>query len=213
MIFLLFLFFSFPSIFQFSSTLRIESSALGLRASSSNQLQSWLMTFYREPQHRHVFFEILQAKYFDYSPILLSICEKIDNESLYAIVSDLKLFQFPDKLIADCICVSAKNFKWKNRTLFGINPLISIKFRPQDWTIEEIREFLLQNLDSEIYWETTLMGSSEVISLYFESTAIWKNIFINSIPDYSSARHIILNVLNWIRNSNLTKKRTFYCVK
>lgn len=180
------------------SLLKIESSALGLRASSREELQAWMLNYYLKPQDRHIFYSILQARYFDYSPVLLSICEVIDDRRLKKIISDLKNNNLPDQLIADCICKSAKNGPWLTESDLIVNPLISKHFNPQEWKLSQIYQFLCeaaadsQEINAKIRWESPLKSSSILhLSVYFGTTTqFWKTIRFNAIKDSSTALFI-----------------------
>lgn len=134
-------------------------------------------------QDRHLFYAILKSRYFDYSPVLNSFCEAVDDVRLHGIISDLQLNNFPDAIVADCICSSAKNGPWKDESLFPVNPIISKHFNPADWSSTQIREFFqsaLRTQNHEARWDAILKQDSTIdqksLSFYFESEDLWLTI-------------------------------------
>lgn len=172
-----------------SSLINIETSSFGLRASSQQELQAWLLKFYLKPQDRHLFYAILKSRYYDYFPVLNSICEAVEDARLYEIISDLKLNHFSDVIVADCICLSAKNGPWKDLTSFPVNPIISRRFKAIDWSLEQLRSFLQSSLtiqSHETRWEALLKDNPptdrELFPLYFEeSDNLWRTIQSQSV--------------------------------
>lgn len=74
----------------------METSSFGLRAASREQLQGLMMRFYLKPEDRHIFYSILKSTYFDYSPVLYSICSTTDDGRLIDIIEDLERNKFDD---------------------------------------------------------------------------------------------------------------------
>ena len=164
------------------------------------------MKFYLVPQDRHLFYSILKSRYFDYSSILYSICEVIEDQGINEIISDLESNGFDDEIIADCICLAAKNGPWRGRSSFAVNPIISKHFKSRDWPIKAARDFLNIAFSSQNYrtrWDAIL--NQEYLFLYFESSDLWRTIRSQSVKEASNSDLITSLIKQLIKNNNLKK--------
>lgn len=198
------------------SFLNVESSAIGLRSSCKEELEAVMISYLQNPDDNHLFYSLLKSKYFDYSPVLLSICEVIDDQRLFKIVSDLVENHLPEELIADCICVSAKNGHWSRKLKFPVNPLISSYFNAKDWNFNQLKHFsgaAIHDQSIKIRWPALVQANHEKLQLFFEQkTSLWKMIKAADITDTSKARFIAKNLVNDVKLVDIQEKsEEFMC--
>ena len=176
-----------------SSVINLESSAFGLRSSCKEELQATLIGYLQSYETENLFYSILKSKYFDYSAVLLSICEFIDDTRLYKIITDLKENHLSEEIIADCICVSAKNGPWKGKLKFPANPLISQHFDSKHWTLNQLKHFnhqAIQDQSIKTRWESFFKNGNQMI---FADT--WKSVKVTDISTVQQAVFIIKSLL------------------
>ena len=196
--------------------LKFETSAIGLRSSCKEELEAIMISYFKSPDDRHLFYSLLKSRYFDYSAILLSICEVIDDKRLFKIVSDLVENRLPEELIADCICVSAGNGPWIGELKYPVNPLISNYFNTKHWSLNQLKHFAriaIQNQSIKTRWKVLLQNNSENLQLFFEpKIGLWKTIQVSDISDSSKALFITKHLVNEIKISEIQgKSEEFLC--
>jgi hypothetical protein len=192
------------------SFLTIESSAIGLTSSCKEELEAIMISYFRSPEDDHLFYSLLKSRYFDYSPVLLSICEVIDNERFSKVLSDLVENHLPEELIADCISVRAKNSPWTGKMKYPVNPLISTHFNTKDWSFDQLKYFAssaIKDKSIKIRWNLLLQANYEKLQLFFEpQNSLWTMIKASDITDTSKALFIVKHLVNDVENFNIQEK-------
>lgn len=190
-----------------SSLKSIETSSFGLKASNFEELQSWLMRFYLKPEDRHIFYSIMKSTYFDYSQILYSICESVNDKELFNLIADLKSNDFNDEIVADCICIANKNGSLQEITNLPVNPVLSKHFNSNQWTFQQIKTFSTSALKKKyhkIRWNNLISGdiliNDEYADFFFESNYLWRTIQYNFFDFSVKSETIIAFIENLVKD-------------
>lgn len=198
------------------SFLNVESSAIGLRSSCKEELEAIMISYLQNPDDNHLFYSLLKSRYFDYSSVLLSICEVIDDQRLHKIVSDSVENHLPEELVADCICVSAKNGPWYRKLKFPVNPLISSHFNAKDWNYNQLKHFsgaAIQDQNIKTRWSSLAQADHEKLQLFFDpQLSLWKMIKVVDITDTTKALFIAKNLVRDVKPIDIhDKSEEFMC--
>lgn len=181
-----------------------------MRSSCKEELEAIMISYLQNPDDNHLFYSLLKSRYFDYSSVLLSICEVIDDQRLHKIVSDSVENHLPEELIADCICVSAKNGPWYRKLKFPVNPLISSHFNTKHWNYNQLKHFAgaaIQDQNIKIRWSALAQANHEKLQLFFEpQLSLWKMIKVVDITDTSKAFFIAKNLVIDVKTFDIHEK-------